>query len=92
MPKRQDYGGKKKNLKVFPLNLITELTQPSAADFLLNKLHTAHSGDFVVFQLLPTVTGERGTLKTRLSNYVIKRGQKKGGKGSGFAYELCIHP
>lgn len=52
MPKRQDYGGKKKLifLKAFPLNSITELMQPTTDDLIITKVYTAHSGDFVLFK------------------------------------------
>lgn len=37
-------------LKAFSLNLITELTQPTTDDLLVNKVYTTHPGDLLSFE------------------------------------------
>lgn len=37
-------------LKAFPLNLITELMQPTTDDLVISKVYTAHSRDCVIFK------------------------------------------
>lgn len=53
MPKGQDFGGKKKKSDIpkgFSSELDHERMQPTTDDLFLNKLYTAHSGDFVLLK------------------------------------------